>query len=310
MPRSSSPPEPRGLRIDSPPPWEKDQFGRKNEIKRIFYRYGHGGPGAETKIGLLATVTPQGLPHVTLITSLQAGGPRQVLFGQFSQGQSKIHVKSNPRTSFLILTMDRKMWTGKALWREEKKSGPEFEMFNDKPMFRYNAYFGFHTVHYLDLVEKQGPKGLPLVSLGAAIAATRLTGKAGRASREMGVLKPWGQNLFNRLDTLKFIAWIGEDGFPVLVPVLQCTAPSDSRLVFSPLAYSSHLKSLEKGRDVAIFGLTMKMEDILVRGFFRGYFRKRGITIGLTDINWVYNSMPPLSGQIYPEPELQPVTDF
>ncbi|MBI9075257.1 MAG: hypothetical protein JEZ02_07595 [Desulfatibacillum sp.] len=264
----------------------------------------------ETKIGLLATINPQGQPHITLITSLQAGGPRQVIWGQFTQGQSKIHVKSNPRTAFLILTLDRKIRTGKALWKEEKKTGPEFEMYNEKPMFRYNAYFGIHTVHYMDLLEKQGPKGLPLARLGAAIAATRLTGKAGKAPRELGVLKPWSQSLFNRLDALKFISWIGEDGFPVIVPILQCMAPSDSRLVFSPLAYSSQLKTLEKGRDVAIFGLTMKMEDILVRGFFRGFFRKRGMSIGMIDINWVYNSMPPVSGQVYPVTELKPVTEF
>ncbi|WP_028313836.1 pyridoxamine 5'-phosphate oxidase family protein [Desulfatibacillum aliphaticivorans] len=264
----------------------------------------------ETKIGLLATVNPEGLPHVTLITSLQAGGPKKVMFGQFAQGLSKIHVKSNPRTAFLVLTLDRKIRMGKALWKESKTSGPEFEMFNEKPMFRYNAYFGIHTVHYLDLVEKQGPVGLPLLRLGAAMAATRLTGKSGAASKEKGVLKPWGKKLFNRLDAMKFISWVGEDGFPVIVPVLQCTAPSDSRLVFSPLAYSSQLKSLEKGQNAAVFGLTMKMEDILVRGFFRGYFRKRGMTIGMMDINWVYNSMPPVAGQIYPEPELKPVTEF
>jgi hypothetical protein len=28
------------------------------------------------------------------------------------------------------------------------------------------------------------------------------------------------------------------------------------------------------------------------------------------DIDWVYNSMPPSHGQIYPEVELEAVTDF
>jgi hypothetical protein len=49
------------------------------------------------KIGLLATVNPQGLPHVSLITSIQAKSPDQLMFGQFSEGLSKTHVKSNPR---------------------------------------------------------------------------------------------------------------------------------------------------------------------------------------------------------------------
>ena len=28
------------------------------------------------------------------------------------------------------------------------------------------------------------------------------------------------------------------------------------------------------------------------------------------DIDWVYNSMPPSHGQIYPESKLEPITDF
>ena len=44
------------------------------------------------KIGLLATVTPEGLPHVTLISSLMACAPQQLAFGQFTEGFSKQHI--------------------------------------------------------------------------------------------------------------------------------------------------------------------------------------------------------------------------
>ena len=36
----------------------------------------------EAKVGLLATITPRGLPHLTLITSLQAKDPKKLLFGR------------------------------------------------------------------------------------------------------------------------------------------------------------------------------------------------------------------------------------
>ena len=61
---------------------------------------------------------------------------------------------------------------------------------------------------------------------------------------------------------------------------------------------------------MAVFGLTMKMEDVLIRGSFRGFDRKLGIRLGTVDIEWVYNSMPPVHGQIYPETPLKPVVDF
>ena len=61
---------------------------------------------------------------------------------------------------------------------------------------------------------------------------------------------------------------------------------------------------------MAVFGLTMKMEDVLIRGVFRGFKRTMGLRLGTVDIQWVYNSMPPAHGQIYPEPLLKPVVDF
>ena len=40
----------------------------------------------EMKIGLLATVTPQGLPHVSMLSSLMACSPGGLSFGQFTEG--------------------------------------------------------------------------------------------------------------------------------------------------------------------------------------------------------------------------------
>ena len=70
------------------------------------------------------------------------------------------------------------------------------------------------------------------------------------------------------------------------------------------------MKELKPGMPIAVLGLTMAMEDVLVRGAFAGFRRFRGITLGALDIDWVYNSMPPKPGQIYPEEELRPVVDF
>ena len=67
---------------------------------------------------------------------------------------------------------------------------------------------------------------------------------------------------------------------------------------------------IPRATPVAVFGLTMGMEDVLIRGTFRGYLRTMGLILGTVDIEWVYNSMPPAHGQIYPEVELKPVGEF
>jgi hypothetical protein len=264
----------------------------------------------EAKVGLIATVNPQGLPHVTLITALQAKTPTKLIWGQFSEGMSKEHVKTNPKTGFAIMTMDKSLWRGKALYTHRAGSGEDYEMFNLKPMFRYNAYFGIHTVHYMDLFETYGKESLPLarIALGSVLA---LMGRSAvKAGFEKRILKPWAQRLFKRLDTIKFISIVGSDGFPMIIPLIGCQAADSTRLAFSPLAFGEELKAIRPGATVAVFGLTMEMEDVLVRGTFSGFERHRGIMLGCVDINWVYNSMPPKPGQIYPGSELKPVVNF
>ena len=182
------------------------------------------------KIGLVATVNPQGLPHITLITSIMACGPDQVTLGEFSTGKSKEHLRVNPDVAFLVLTMDRKIWRGRATWTHSKKEGPEYEAYNDIPMFRYNAYFGINTVHYLDLKETSGRKKLPLLRIIMSALVTRVFKGKFKGGQTGQVLKKYAeQSIFNSLSALKFLSWIGEDGLPRLIPVVQCQAAKPVR---------------------------------------------------------------------------------
>jgi hypothetical protein len=52
------------------------------------------------------------------------------------------------------------------------------------------------------------------------------------------------------------------------------------------------------------------MEDVLVRGRWRGLRRFAGIRAGAVEVDWLYNSMPPVPGQVYPPVELAPVSRF
>jgi len=264
----------------------------------------------EEKIGLVASINPEGLPHISLITSIQAAGPSIVTLGEFCKGKSKEYIQKNHRAGFLIMTLDRKVWRGKAEWTHLRKEGPEFEAYNNLPMFRYNAYFGIHTVHYLDLIETSGQESLPLGQIIYASLITRFAKGSLKTSGQIRILKPFAESIFNRLDALKFIAWISDDRFPVIIPVLQCQTADSRRVVFSSKAYRNELKKIPKGTTVAVFAMTMKMEDVLVRGTFNGFSTSRFAEVGSVDIDWVYNSMPPCHGQIYPEIPLTPVVEF
>ncbi|HPS85174.1 MAG TPA: pyridoxamine 5'-phosphate oxidase family protein [Spirochaetota bacterium] len=261
------------------------------------------------KIGLIATVNSEGAPHISLITSIQPLGADKLVFGEFSYGLSKWHVRNNPKSAFLMMTMDKSLWRGKSLWKERKKEGPEYIMYNEKPMFRYNTYFGINTVHYLDMIECGGKESLPLIKIILSVLLTRLSGKV-KKKTSVDPLSNLSISFFNRMDSLKFLAYVGDDGYPEIIPVIQCRAASSESIVFSPAAYSDEMKKIPEGAEVAVFAMTLDMESVLVRGNFQGYKRSNFVNRGTVEIDWVYNSMPPVHGQIYPPVPLNPVDEF
>ncbi len=264
----------------------------------------------DAKLALLATVDAAGLPHVSLITSLEPKTPRQLMFGQFTEGRSKVHVRDDPRTAFAVLTPDRTLWRGRARWTGAVREGEDFEAFNRKPMFRYNSYFGIHTVHYLDLQETIGPRRLPLAGIAAGMAVIALARGGARTGIDNPVLGDWSLRHIRKPGTLKFLTYVRPDGYPWIVPLVPCAPADGRRLVFAPTVHRDELAALREGQPVAVFAASMEAESVLVRGPFGGFSRVRGLKVGTVDVDWVYNSMPPLPGPVYPRPPLEPVREF
>jgi hypothetical protein len=262
------------------------------------------------KVGMLATINARGLPHLSLISSLQASTPTQVIWGQFTEGLSKKHVRENPKTAFLTMTLDRELWRGKANLTHTAQQGPEYEMYNNVPMFRYNPYFGIHTVYYMDLVSHTGRQALPMSRIVVAALQTMVARTLSRERSRKQALNLWTRQLMNKLDNLKYLAYVGADGYPLIVPLIQAQAADGEHVIFSLTAYKDELGAIPQGTSVAIFGMSLSMEDVLMRGDFLGVGRVGGVRCGRVRVNWVYNSMPPKPGQIYPQVDVEPVTAF
>lgn len=264
----------------------------------------------DAKVGLLATVSPEGLPHLSLITTLQARAATRFTWGQFTEGRSKDHVRAEPRVGWLIMTPDRKLWRGRARWTGAETSGEEYEAYNRKPMFRYNSYFGIHTVHHMDLVSGGPREALPLAGIAAGTALVAAARRLLRGTEGDPALRPWARDLLCRVNTFKFLSWVDAEGYPTLVPLVPCAAVGSRRLVFAPTVFHGELGSLTEGADVAVFCMNMDAQSVLMRGRFEGYGRRVGARTGTLALDWVYNSMPPQPGQIYPAVPLEPVRSF
>jgi hypothetical protein len=56
--------------------------------------------------------------------------------------------------------------------------------------------------------------------------------------------------------------------------------------------------------------MALTMEDVLLRGKHLGIHRMAGVKAGVVKVDWVYNPMPPVAGQIYPPVKMQAVEKF
>ena len=83
------------------------------------------------------------------------------------------------------------------------------------------------------------------------------------------------------------------------------TEPRSSSLA-RDACWTGRLEALAPGTRVALFALNLQTESVLLRGDFAGWRGRGPARVGVIDVDWVYNSMPPLAGQIYPPLELAP----
>lgn len=274
----------------------------------------------ELKVGILATVTDTGLPHLTMISSLRPYKADGLVWGQFTEGLSKGYIQENPKAGFLIMSLDKCVWRGTARFSHTAKDGPEYENYNNLPMFRYNAYFGVHTVYYMDLLENSGRQALPLGQVVYAAVTTilartfgmrlQMRRSQGRRVPNRPVLNPWVRGLLNKMDNLKFLSYVREDGYPVVLPAIQTQVLDTELVIFSTGYLGDDLAQIPPGIPMAVFGMSFDMEDVLLRGTYQGIRRVGGVPCGLVEIDWVYNSMPPKAQQIYPPVQVTPVVDF
>ena len=62
----------------------------------------------EIMLKLVATIDKRGWPHITIISSNRALTKDQVVWGQFSKGQSKTNIFENPKHGIFFMTQIQK----------------------------------------------------------------------------------------------------------------------------------------------------------------------------------------------------------
>ncbi|MHA1699635.1 MAG: pyridoxamine 5'-phosphate oxidase family protein [Promethearchaeota archaeon] len=301
------------LENKSPFEWQQNSIPEKSlEITRL-----------DLGVKLIATIDERGWPHVTMITFNEAKDQKTVIWGQFTEGTSKKNVLNNPNQGFFYMnaTMPFYYVLIKAKFSEKIVGGPDCDYFSRKPLLRYMTYANVHTTFYNSVISATSPIPLKVSQIIKGVLLNVLT-KRGKSlnypnDKKPDKLPPVGLEIFNSSLTPKFLAFIEDDGFPIIIPCFQLRAPDKSRFTFNLPGDKWLLKKLRKDMPIAIFGLITgnptrpEIVNLHVNGIFLGFQKCLGFPIGQIDIVEIYNSMPPLAGQIYPSRETRKkVTKF
>jgi hypothetical protein len=97
--------------------------------------------------------------------------------------------------------------------------------------------------------------------------ARRLSGKKSTST----VLNPWTIGMLNKLDNLKFLGYIGEDGYPVVIPCIQAQAADTQRILFSASVFSAERNQSQR-YPLAVFCMSRSWK--MSRGNFIGLPRR------------------------------------
>ena len=247
----------------------------------------------EIGLKLITTVDPRGWPHITMIsfskakTSVSAEkSSQEVVWGQFTEGNSKKNVFENP------------------------KQGEDCEYFSRLPLLRYLTYTNVWRTFHNSIKSASPVRNLGEGGIIKGVIAN-IFGKGGaKVKNPEEKLTDFGFDLFNGPFNPKFISYIDTDGYPIVIPCFQLRAPDRSRLTFTLSQFKEELEDIPVNAHVSVFGVVaanLELVNQMVNGRFTGFEKSRGII----EIDEIYNSMPPLAGVIYPKLQVKPkILDF
>jgi hypothetical protein len=240
----------------------------------------------------LATRSAEGKPNVVPVISLGPAGdqPDVLTFGNFLLRKSIVNLREDPRVGILVVTPALEGWRLRGDFLEFQKTGPYVEAQKAGPLLRYNAYTGIRDAGVIRLRALRGSFRISRLQVLSEYMLARAAGAglAGRASG--GIQLPAAvRKEFGRMVAVKVLAWVGEDGYPEIIPVLSMQPAGHGAFVAwrGPEGMPAPLE----GAQVAANILTFEAISYQAKGHWLASRRA-----GAIEVAEVYAGGPPIPG--------------
>jgi len=239
----------------------------------------------------LATRNAAGAPNVVPCISLQPADDQSdmVFFGNFLLRKSIANLKEDSRVGILVITPELRGWILKGDFVEFQRTGAYVDKVMSGSLLRYNAYTGIRDAGIIRVRSVENIFAISKIQVMTDYLRARFAGAIKSGHTDEGVNLPRQvQTEFAKMIAVKVLAWLGDDGYPIVVPTLSMQPAGAENLICYT---SAKLPRPPVGAQVATNILTFEAISYQAKG----RWNLRG-DIGKIRVQEVYAGGPPLPG--------------
>lgn len=245
----------------------------------------------------LATRNPEGVPNVVPLISIlpAADKPDTLFFGNFLLRKSIQNLEQDKRVGILVVTQQLHGWMLQGDFEEFQRTGAYVDQQMSSSLLRYNAYTGIRNAGVIRVRSLRGTFRIPKLLVLRDYLLAQLARIVGTGPGDgTSIPLPVSQE-FKKMAAVKVLSWIGEEGYPVVVPALSLQpAGAHSLICWKGL----RLPEPPQGALVAANVLTAEAVSYQVKGRWAG-----GRRTGTIQTHEFYAGGPPIpGGQLTSEP--------
>lgn len=243
----------------------------------------------------MATRSADGIPNVVPCVSLLPADdqPETLFFGNFLLRKSIRNLQEDNRVGIMVVTEELQGWVLTGDFLEFQRTGPYVDQQMSSRLLRYNAYTGIRNAGLIQLRSFEGGFKVSKLQVAMDYLLARLgkdRGGNGRGANNTGCSIPLPvRREFARMAAVKVLAWIAEDGYPRIVPVLSLQPKGEGALVSRIGA--GELPLPPDGARVACNILTFEAISYQVKGVWNSSGK-----VGRMAVQEVYAGGPPIPG--------------
>jgi len=252
----------------------------------------------------MATKDTSGEPNVVPVLSWTVYEGNTLVYGDFLTYKTKSNLNNgNTQFSILVFTTNLDSWLIKADFESYHRNDEIYEFIAQTPLFRYNQYTNARSAGVAEAIWTSEKYSISKMNVLSAFLKTKL------ASRKVAVQESnegnMPLNVFNRMSRMaavKVIAYISEEGYPIVFPEFGMLPVSSNRIVLKRGEEKRRGFSIKDGSRVAVSLVTLEPAAFQLKGNFRAI----NDSTGYIEIDRVYACSLPRPGVRVDIPMLTP----